>query len=274
MPTKAEFLATIASENIEARFAAWRAAGQMDPDVAPDLLKLSASDKPGVAKAAAEALTTMTHSVGKDPAHPKRAGLVQALLAQPSALSFRLLSLIGQEAAVPTIAKSLVNAELFEEVVYCLERIPGQAPLAALVAAYPTAAEANKPRILAALGHRRSAEAVSLCVREMTNRNPEIATAATRAFGRIGIKPATPVVFPTTQSFDNLDAQLRLAEATKNLALYKTFLDHPLEHIQCAAIIGIAKIGTPEAAAAIHPKLKSTNVKVRITAQNSWKNFV
>lgn len=273
MPTKAEFLSSISSDNIEARFRAWRAAGEMDPEVAPDLLKLSTSANPGVAKAAAEALTTMTHTVGKDPKHPKREGLVEALLAQPSALSLRLLSLIALEPAVPVIAKSLGNAELFEEAVYCLERIPGRAPLQALIAAYPAASASNKPRLLAAFGHRRAEEAVGLCQREMANANKEISLAATKALGRIGVKPAAAVVFPAEQSFDNLDAQLRLAEATRNFAALKGFLEHPLEHIQCAAIIAIAKLGSPEAAATIHAKLRSPIRNVRITAQNAWKSF-
>ena len=57
------------------------------------------------------------------------------------------------------------------------------------------------------------------------------------------------------------------------MRIYKQALDREAEHWQCAAIIGMAKLGTPEAAAAILPKLKSTDSKVRITAEKAWDAF-
>ena len=51
---------------------------------------------------------------------------------------------------------------------------------------------------------------------------------------------------------------------------YTDFLNRPEEHLQCAAIIGLSKTGTPEAAALIFSKLKSKDNTVRITAGKAW----
>ncbi len=290
----AEFLADIQSENADTRFAAWRRAGDAPPSSIPELGRLAASNKPGVSKAAREALTTMTHAVGKDPAAPKRAAVVKELLdiAGPAyslpvrAHALRMLSSIAGEDSVPSIAKWLAGADTREEAVYCVERIPGAASIKALLAAYKDAGDEFKPRLLAALGHRRAPEAVALCLEAMRSANVEIAVAATKAFGRIGKKPATPPRYPDTkahsawQKIDEFDSMLRYADAqakegngAEAMRVYKAALDRTEEHWQCAAIIGIAKLGTAEAAAAILPKLKSENRTVRITAEKAWKGM-
>lgn len=294
MPDDQKFLTDIQHDNADTRFAAWRAAGAVSSAVIPQLGKLAASDKPGVAKAAREALTTMAHSVGKDPADAKRPGVVKGLieLAGPAStlpvrvLAFRLLSSIAGEDTVPAIAKWIQSPELSEEVVYCLERIPGSASVKALIAAYPGAKDEFKPRLLAALGHLQAKEAVTLCAEAMKSPNTEIAVAGFKAYGRIGVKPASPAQIPDPkalsewQRIDEMDSLLRYADAQAKagniadaMAIYKTALDRPEEHWQCAAVIGMAKIGTAEAAAVILPKMKSPNRTVRITAENAWKGM-
>jgi HEAT repeat protein len=284
-------LTDIQSDDADVRFAAWRQAGEVDPKVIPQLGRLAASDKPGVAKAAREALNTIVHSVGNQTGTARRAEVVKRLLevaARDYALpvrtqAFRQLSLIAGEDAVPALVKWIHNQDLREEVVFCLERIPGNAPLKALVASYKDAAEDFKPRILAALGHRRAEEALALCLEAMRSPNKEIAMAGMKAFGRIGKKPATAPRFPETkglsewQKIEHLDSLLRCADAqveqgnlSEAMKTYRSALDRPEEHWQCAAIIGIAKIGTPEAAAAIFPKLGSRQRTVRITAEKAW----
>ena len=61
-----KFLADIKGDDAEARLAAWQIADQMDPEVIPALSQLLVSKKPGVRKAAAEALNHVVHSVGKE----------------------------------------------------------------------------------------------------------------------------------------------------------------------------------------------------------------
>jgi hypothetical protein len=294
MPDDQKFLSDLQSDNADVRFAAWRQAGAVSPAVIPQLGKLAASPKPGVAKAAREALTTMAHSVGKDPAAAPRAAVVKGLVDLTGAgyalpvrvLALRLLSGIAGDDSVPAIAKWLPNPDLFEEAVYCLERIPGNVSIQALMAFYGSAKDEFKPRVLAALGHRRAAEAAGLCAEAMKSPNTDIAVAGMKAFGRIGAKPPAAPQFPDPaklsewQKIEEMDSLLRYADAqakegsaAEAMRIYKTALDRPEEHWQCAAIIGIARFGTPEAAAAIMPKLKSGNRTVRITAENAWKSM-
>jgi HEAT repeat protein len=294
MPDAQKFLSDIQSDSADVRFAAWRAAGDTPPSVIPELGKLAGSPDPGKAKAAREALSAMVHSAGKDLSSPNRPAIVKGLLevtgasyALPARVhAFRLLSVLAGEDSVPEIAKAIEEPQLREEAVYALERIPGSASIKALTAAYKNAPEDFKPRILAALGHRRAAEGVPLCLEAMRSPDKDLAVAGAKAFGRIGKKPAAPPRYPDLkalsewQRIDQMDSTLRYADAqaregntAEALRVYKTALDRPEEHWQCAAIIGIAKLGTPEAATVIHPKLKSDNAKVRITAQKAWKGM-
>jgi len=292
MPDKDQFLSQIQSDNPEVRFAAWRAAGEMGAEVIPELGRLSASPNPGVAKAAREALSTIVHSVGKEAGGARRAEVVKQLLglagdgyAQPvRVFALRRLSLIAGEDAVPAIAKYLQDPDLREEAVYCLERIPGSATIKALLTAYKEVKADFQPRILAALGHRRAEEAAPLAQEAMRSANKEIALAGIKAFARIAKKPPAAPKFPEPagltewQKVDRLDSMLRYADEQArqgNLAeamrLYKIALERPEEHWQCAAVIGIAKMGTPEAAATIFPKLKSGHRTVRLIVRQAWE---
>lgn len=272
MQNTTKFMADIASSDADVRFAAWRSAGSMPPTVIPELGKLLASPDPGIAKAAGEALTTMTHSAGKSASDPRRRGIVQGLLGLTSQpLAFRLLSLIASEADVPAIARHLSDAKAREEAIFCLERIPGTAAIQAITAAYPSAPDDFKPRLLAALGHLRAPQGVALCVEAMKSTNAEIAAAGARALGRIGARPAAPVAWPAAA----FDAQLRYAEHRPDeaLGIYRGLLARPEEHIQCAALAGLGRLRTPEAAAIIHRHLNSPVRNVRLTARQAWHSI-
>lgn len=289
-----KLLADIQSDIADVRFAAWRAAGETSPAVIAPLGRLMGSGAPPVSKAAREALTTVVHSVGKETNAPNRTGVVKELLALTAEAqelpvrihAFRLLSDIAGEDVAPVIARSLLKPDVQEEAAHCLERIPGPAANREFLAVYKDVRDDFKPRILYALGHRRAAEAVNLCLEAMRSPNKDIAMAATKAYGRIGRKGSSTPRYPDPrgltewQRIDETDSQLRFADAQAKegnhadaIRIYKTALDRPEEHWQCAAIIGIAKLGTSEAAAAIHPKLKSENRTVRITAEMAWKSM-
>ncbi len=285
-----KFLTAIRSGNADERFTAWRQAGEAPPPAIAELGKLEGGTDPGVGRAAAEALNTMVHSVGKDPSSPNRAAVVKGLLALANSgplaarvHALRLLSNIAGEDAVPAIAAHLNSPELREEAVYALERIPGNASVQAIMSAYKSAPPEFRPRLLAALGHRQAQEAGPLVAQAMRSTDKEIALAAVRAYGRIGVKPAVapqPDSFTGWQRNDYMDSMLRYAEAMAKqgnssdaMSIYKVALASPEEHWQCAAIIGMAKMGTPEAVAAIQPQLKSERSKVRITAQQAWRRI-
>jgi HEAT repeat protein len=270
MPDEKQFLTDIQSTSADVRFTAWRSAGEVSPSVIPELAKLAASKDPGLVKAAIEALTTMTHARGKEVVK----GLLEIATPGVRVHALRLLSLVGQEEHVPEIAKSIHDPQLREEVVFCVERIPGGASDKALMTAYKDAKDDFKPRILAALGHRRTAAAANLCAEASRSANQEIALAGVKAFGRIGKKASTT---PKPLEMDSMlryaDAQAKEGNTAEAMQIYKTALAAPEPHLQCAGIIGLSKVGTPEAATAIMPKLKSDNRTVRITAVNAWRKI-
>lgn len=292
----ADFLTDIQSQDKDVRFAAWRSAGAQEARVVPELARIAAKSSPGVTKAALEAMTTLTHSVGKSaPTDPKRLAVAKELVnvATSSATALpvrahalRLLSLVGGDESVAPVAKLLANADVREEAIFCLDRIPGDVSAKALVAAYGTVAPEFKGRVLAALGHRRIEAGVPHTVAAMKASDKDLAISGVKAFGRIGRKPATPVQFPATnglsawQTTDYWDSRLRYADAqaavgnaAEAMSVYNLALQRPEEQFQCAALIGIGKIGSPEAAATIHPYLKNSNRKVRITAGQVWKRM-
>lgn len=279
------FLVELGSPDADVRFAAWRAAGDLPPGLIREVGKLAGSPNPGVAKAAREALTTLAHSVGKDPAAARRGAVVNGLMELigtawplPARVhAMRLLSGIAGESEVGAISKLLAAADMREEAIYCLERIPGAASAKAILAAYGAVPDDFKPRVLAALGHRRVAEAAAVCADAMRSQNREIASAAVKAAARIGRAPVPQI----PEGPERADAVLRFAEAQlkegnagEALRLYKTLLDDAAPHVQCAAVIGLARLRSAEAAAAILPKIKSPDSTVRITAQAAWKSMV
>lgn len=290
-PTSEKFLADIRGTDVEVRFAAWRRAGEIDPEVIPELGKLLVADQPGTRKAAGEALKTMLHSVGKEPGGARRAAVVKQLIlltadghpAWVRTTALRHLSLIGGDETVPAAARLLRNVELQEEAVFCLERLPGKAPNQALISSLPDVSNAFKPRIFAALGHRRAEEATDVCAGALESSNPDIAIAAMKALARIGKKPAGSAKPPSYESLagwqkvDYTDSALRYADEQARrgntedaLKIFRDLLERPEEHVQCAAVIGLSKVKSPEAAGLVFTKLKSKNNTLRITAGKAW----
>jgi HEAT repeat protein len=282
-----KFLKDIQDSNADVRYAAWIRTGEMDPEVIPELGKLASTGAPGVKRAAEEALKNAVHSVGKDPAAAKRPAVVKQLItltadghaAWTRTIALRHLSLIGGDETVSAAAKLLRNAELQEEAVFCLERIPGKASTEALMAALPDVSDAFKPRVLAALGHRGDEQATDLCARAMQSTNKDVAIAGMKALARIGKKPSFEVKPPAFDSLDSwqkveftdsvlryADEQVRRGNPGHAIETLQGMLKRPEEHLQCAAIIGLSKANTPEAAAMISTKLHDENNTVRITA--------
>ncbi len=290
-PESEKFLSEIRSDDAEVRYAAWMRAGEMDPEVIPALGKLLVAEQPGVRKAADESLKRMVHGVGKQPGGVRRATVVKELIVLTAdgqagwtrTMALRHLSLIGGDETVPAAAKLLANVELQEEAVFCLERIPGKVATQALMSGLPNVSDTFKPRILAALGHRRAEEATDLCAAAIGSPNVEIMMAGLKSTARIGKKPSISIKSPNYDSLtgwqrvEYTDSTLRYADDQARrgnlddaIKVYRDFLNRPEQHLQCAAIVGLSKTGTPEAAALIFTRLKSNNNTVRITAGKAW----
>lgn len=304
------FLASLRSEDEDANYEAWSGAADVDASVIPQVSALLTAKQPNVRKGAEEALKTIVHAVGKT-IDPRRLGanvgrpdapgemdprqqVVMQLLSLldgkrarvEKTTALRHLSLIATTDAVNAVTKHVHDPELREEVVFCLERIPGKASEEALLAALPEAADDFKPRILAALGHRRADEAVGACLEAMQSENPDIAMAGMKAWARIGSQTGLDLDFPELDSLaewqqiefqDSLlryaDAQLERVNPEEALGIYERALQRDEEHLQCAAVIGLAKVGTARAAAAIFPKLSSDSSIVRVTARQAWSSL-
>lgn len=302
-----KFLEGLRSEDEDANYEAWSSAGDMDPSVIPAVSKLLAAKQMNVRKAAEESLKNIVHSVGKTidprslgantgrPDDPGRMDRRQQVVMHLRSVvdgngqqiekvtALRHLSLIATADDVDAVAAHIDDPKLREEAAFCLERIPGKTAEEALLAALPMAGDDFKPRILAALGHRRADEAVGACVKLMGSEDPEIAIAAMKAWGRIGTSTGTELRFPDRDSLSEWqaiefdDSMLRYADAQvakgnpgEAASIYLEALAREEGHLQCAAIIGLANIGTAEAASAIFPKLGSGDSTVRITARQAW----
>ena len=287
-PQSEKLLSDLQDKNADIRYAAWVRAAQADPEIIPELAKLLMTDQPGVRKASDEALKKIVHSVGKEPGGERRTAVVKALLALTEAsrpkwvrtVALRHLSEIGGDETVTVVAKILRDPELQEEAVFCIERIPGTAADNALIAAAGDVKDDFKPRVLAALGHRRTAAAAPLCAAAMSSPNVEIAMPAMKALGRIGSDPGqkpTPPEFDSLSGFQKIefaDSLLRYADAMAAdgraeaaIRLYRIAFDRPEEHFQCAAIVGLGKVRTAQARELVDSKRTSSQRNVRITAE-------
>ena len=302
-----KLLAGLRSDDEDANYAAWSTAEQADPSVIPAVSELLVSKKANVRKAAEEALKNIVHAVGKTidprtlgantgrPDDPGRMDQRQQVVMHLKGLltgkrqeiekvtALRHLSLVATTDDVGAVAALIHDPRLREEAAFCLERIPGKAAEEALLNALPGAADEFKPRILAALGHRRADEAVEACISAMGSADQNIAMAGMKAWARIGTSTGEEIDFPDLDDLGDwekiefsdsmlryADAQVQKGNSEEAERIYREALDSEEGHLQCAGIVGLAKIGTATAAAAIFPKLSSADNTVRITAQRAW----
>ncbi len=286
------FLENLQDESPLIRQKAWTNSQDMSASVIPPLVKLMDHENPGVAKAAFESIDQVVHSVGKKTTGEKRKAVVEELLKLLSddtskeirMHAYRWLSLIGNEEVVPDVAKAIHDPEWMEEVVFCLERIPGDKSIETLIAALKKDEKIeHKMRILAALGHRKATQATDLAAQYMGSYNTDLALAAMMALARIGKKPAGDVQLPEYESLtdvektDFADSYLRYADARARdgaiddaLKIYGFILSNSeKEHLQCASIVGISKIGNPDMVPMIINRLDSQENTVRITAKKA-----
>ena len=304
-PESQEFLQNIKSDEEQIQLIAWMGAGNQDPEVIAPLCELLVSDNMKIAKAADEALKLITHSVGEKLAGERWYAVVESFVnvlngdypTWSKKIACRHLSKIADERFVPAIAKWLDDDDLREEVVFCLERIPGRETTEILAEGLKGADDEFKPRILAALGHRRDPAAIEEICKQRRSRNTEISVAAFRALARIGREAgkensptfSQPSGYSVTQLREFSDSCLlyidRMLEndcEIDALGLYKSWLENaPQEHHRCAAIVGIANYGKKQrkgksrqpAIELIEKKTDDKSYIVRITARKALESL-
>jgi len=156
-------IAKIKDKDDKVRSDAWLGAGEIGaPAVAP-LAQVMADGELEVARAAKNALWKIVHTAGR-PEAPERQkqGVVRRLIellapAQANAVRREvlwMLSEIAGDEAVEPIAALISDKELREDARMVLDRIPGDASLAALKAALDKVPEEFKINIAQSLRHR------------------------------------------------------------------------------------------------------------------------
>jgi len=130
----------------------------------------------------------------------------------------RELSIIGTKQSVPVLAPMLTNQEYSDMARYALERIPGDGPNVALIAAMTKAEGKAKIGIVNSLGERGCVVAAPMIANLVDNSDRLLAGAAISALGKIGGPNALKGLdkalqsAPDNQKMPVYDAYLKIAE--------------------------------------------------------------
>lgn len=106
----------------------------------------------------------------------------------------RMLRIVGGEVSVPILRRMLAAPETTDMARYALEKIPGAAAEAALLDALGKTNGAVNLGIISSLADRKSGKAAAALGKLIQGSNPDIASAAAIALGRIGGKEAADVL--------------------------------------------------------------------------------
>jgi HEAT repeat protein len=126
----------------------------------------------------------------------------------------RELSVIGTDPSVPVLAPILTNQEYSDMARYALERIPGEAPDKALLAALPKAEGKAKIGIVNSLGERGYKPAVAEIAKLTGDPDKLLAGAAVSALGKIG----------GPEALAGLDKALPSAADDQKIGVYDAYL--------------------------------------------------
>jgi HEAT repeat protein len=248
------------------------------PDLAATLAKLATFDG-GLASDAFWQLRDHVQSVKDDPEARKicEAALLGFLGSKATlpakTLVCRELRIIGGDASIPALAKLLCDKDLADPARYALEKIPGDAVDAAVLAALPAAKKDFKLGLISTLADRKAKAAVADLSKILRSSEPAEAAAAASALGIIGgteasdaLLKALPAAAPSLK--DSLaSALLRIAGDTKaGPDLYDKILAGKISpSVRFAAIRG-KLAAAPNAPAAILESLASPDPDTQAAA--------
>lgn len=219
---------------------------------------------------------------------PKAAGIESALITyadtgrptEVRTLAARMLGLLGDAQAVPTLRAMTAEAPLREEARRALMQIPGREVTAALVEMLDSAEPAFAADILHALGARGDWSATPAVVAAAEKGNTGVRLAAVAALGQMGDRTAAEPLWdiatrgPAELRSAALDAYLRLGDAMlaqrqfhRGLGMFRRALSAPgTEMQQVAALIGLGRAGRPEGVEDIKPFLRGPTRQVQVVA--------
>jgi HEAT repeat protein len=200
----------------------------------------------------------------------------------------RMLRMIGTDASVPVLQAMLLDKDSADMAMYALVKIAGAAVDRALLQTLPRADGATKTAVIAALGERRSREAVP-DLAPLLRPGSEFAAASALALGEIGGEPAAgALVSALTRAPADLKpvvaaSVMKCAEAfaaAKNermaLPLYNVLLgDSALpESIRKGALIGRISTSGDQAGAVLLEQLKGADAGMQEVAILKIKDIV
>ncbi|MBM4157058.1 MAG: hypothetical protein FJ221_18845 [Lentisphaerae bacterium] len=176
------------------------------------LLALAAGLSPHVPARAADA----------DRQQPFIAALTSGVPSAEKAIACKRLALLGDKAAVPALAPLLADPELASWARIALEAIPDAEAAAALRAALGTLKGTLRVGAIHSLGARRDAASVGALTALLADADPDAASAAAVALGRIGGPAAVAAL---SKSLSGAPAAVKPAVAEGCLVCAARFLD-------------------------------------------------
>lgn len=288
------FLDKVKDNDPLVKLEAWREADKQKPEIIAELAKLIGGDDKATEKAAVECIQKITHSVGISTKEKNREAVTKELIKlidkkspAKSRLAFRMLSEIADPPFVVELAKYLSDADMFEEAIFCIERIPGEEAAKALLEALKTVPDKNKERVCVALGHRKEQSAMEPLCALFTSGNMDLALKAVEAVSKIGGKVPEGTDMP---DFDAMNERQKafmfncliryidnLIAKGENLDFAQRIVPERLndsdikyeEHQICALLGCVSKIDEPELVQELIKKLTyEPSYIVRTTAAN------
>ena len=233
-----------------------------------EVLKAACGYKFGDGREVLVKASEAVNAAATDPARRKEAAaaLVESLAGQATVeyrkFACEQLSLVGSDAEVPALAGLLGDKDLSLSARSALERMPGEAALAAMRAALPKATGATRVGLICSLGERRGAQAVDALAAALTAGEPVAAGAAVDALGKIGGQAAVEALLGAKAKLPAevlpllADALLRCADGLRAsgdraaaAALYEPLSgpDQP-KHVRVAAFPGLVACRQEKAA--------------------------
>jgi len=186
------------------------------------------------------------------------------------AIACRMLQQVGTEKCIPAVSALLGDETLSHYARLVLERLKGEKADQAMRDALQRAPAKVKAGLLGSLGERRDAKAVPLAGQLAQSDDPDVATAAIRALGKIGgsqaaqrlaaLKPRRVLVPVQMQAMVTCAASLSGDEAA---ALCETVLAGTYSPSRIAALRALASADAAKAAPMIAKALKGDDLQLR-----------
>lgn len=260
-----DLIAALTGDDNEARRVAANAAGPLGAKAIEPLGELAASKDYLVARAARWALVRVVADAGVPGADPggevSKALLKLAQPGQPAPTrreAIHLLGWSGRPENVAPIAELLMDPDIADSARMALQRIPGEAVAAALIAAAPNVDDEVKPGVFYAIARRGADDAIPTLMEMAKSNDPAESWAAFDVLTRLGVAPLE--IIPRTHAKDLADrkryangflraADVRLARGEAKIAerMYASVAAFPIspQHA-CAALIGLKNAQSPK----------------------------